>query len=596
MALNKRRCCKYFTTSIQRGLTIERPCMSPFSVFMASAAVLAMLLPAVLLQVQGATQTSGDVHGISTKEFKALYALYNSTDGDNWTWPPYHIGPNNGQHWNFTEDATPCNPGWYGIKCTGGTNLSIHSISSIALTVLNLTGTLPTALGDFPALETLQLRNNPKLIGPIPDVFGNLTQLRVLHLSRNSLTGSVPPSIGKNVLMESLSMFDNVLNGTLPATICNLKVLNEVNFAENYFNGTIPSCFSQLSEINTLNFSRNAFSGPIPSWLVNLKKLDTIDFLINKFTGVIPESIGLLHLLSHLAIGENNLSGTLPLSLCNFTDLTGLYVSNSGLSGLLPNCLSQLTSLDTFEADDNILSGTLPSNIMSMPRLRYFSCRNNNLHGAIPRLLGSTLHLIWLAGNELTGPLPPRVFALHFLTALNVSNNYLTGTVPSFNRSSLALSLDLGVNYFTGTFPASVGNSSYLQFFLMDHNLLHGRIPSSLQHLRRLQELNVESNFFSGSIHFINSSIHDRLNTLLLSNNQLTGQIPDDVFQLRQLKVFSAVSNCFYTRLTEALCASDTLVTIALDGMRSGRSCRSVLLGQTGAYYVKNALVQKIPD
>ena len=106
----------------------------------------------------------------------------------------------------------------------------------------------------------------------------------------------------------------------------------------------------------------------------------------------------------------------------------------------------------------------------------------------------------------------------------------------------------------------------------------------------------MEHNFFSGAINFVNVTTHARLSTILLSNNQLTGQIPDNVFRLRNLAVFSAVSNCFNSRLSDFMCTSRTLNTIALDGMRSGRSCRSVLLGQTGAYYVKNALVQKIPD
>jgi len=61
--------------------------------------------------------------------------------------------------------------------------------------------------------------------------------------------------------------------------------------------------------------------------------------------------------------------------------------------------------------------------------------------------------------------------------------------------------------------------------------------------------------------------------------------------------VITAVSNCFDLQSLDAMCVSESLVTIALDGIRSGKTCRTELLhGLTNAYTIKRPLSQTIPE
>lgn len=127
-------------------------------------------------------------------------------------------------------------PPWFLIAAflagclSGGTATSIksldeylqeHPLSSddvvLNVTNKNLAGTIPTSLGRFINLTSLDLSSN-QLTGTIPTWLGNLTGLVSLDLSRNKLTGPIPDSLGVNN-MRSLSFLDvhcNRLNGTVP--------------------------------------------------------------------------------------------------------------------------------------------------------------------------------------------------------------------------------------------------------------------------------------------------------------------------------------------------------------------------------------------
>jgi len=105
-------------------------------------------------------------------ECEALVALYNSTDGPNWS---VYAG------WNKTN--TPCS--WYGVTCSDGhvTKLYLHSNQ--------LSGSIPRELGNLNNLTVLYLFSN-QLSGSIPSELGNLSNLEWLSLSENQLSGSIP--------------------------------------------------------------------------------------------------------------------------------------------------------------------------------------------------------------------------------------------------------------------------------------------------------------------------------------------------------------------------------------------------------------------
>ncbi|MFW5748121.1 MAG: immunoglobulin-like domain-containing protein [Chloroflexota bacterium] len=97
----------------------------------------------------------------------ALQALYDQTDGPNWT---------NNTGW--FENNLPCT--WFGVTCQDG------SITGLSLPENNL-------------------------VGSIPPEIGNLTQLDALNLSNNALRGSVPPQITNLSFTYDLDLGFNAL-------------------------------------------------------------------------------------------------------------------------------------------------------------------------------------------------------------------------------------------------------------------------------------------------------------------------------------------------------------------------------------------------
>ncbi len=118
---------------------------------------------------------------IPTVEREALVALYNSTNGANWT---------NNSGW-LGSAGTEC--AWYGIDCSGG------KVSSILLWNNNLSGTIPSELCNLSTNVYRLILNNElgsgSLSGSIPSCLSGLTGLDQLYLQDNQLSGTIPQSI-----------------------------------------------------------------------------------------------------------------------------------------------------------------------------------------------------------------------------------------------------------------------------------------------------------------------------------------------------------------------------------------------------------------
>lgn len=182
-------------------------------------ALFALLVMQVLLvpQLQAAVDCSDTaVTGIPQIECEALVALYNSTDGPNWS----DAATN-----NWIVKNMPCS--WTGVRCGEG------RVTWIDRADKNLSGGIPAELGNLRALQEL-----------------------VLH--RNQLTGSLPSTLGNLNALTTLLLSENKLGGNLPAGLSNLTSLTTLWLHSNQFSGTIPDLPSSLTGTD---LAYNAFSG-----------------------------------------------------------------------------------------------------------------------------------------------------------------------------------------------------------------------------------------------------------------------------------------------------------------------------------------------
>ena len=274
-------------------------------------------------------------NAISTTEREALIALYNSTDGDNWThnegWKTPPLAED-----GFGQIGTEGD--WHGITVEN------DQVTEIDFYYNQLTGNIPPELGNLVNLTTLNLSNN-QLTGSIPPELGNLTNLESLRLYSNQLIGSIPPELGNLGNLESLRLYYNQLTGSIPPELENLINLRSLWLNGNQLTGSIPPQLGNLINLEELGLSSNPLTGNIPPELGNLENLKQLYLYKNQLTGSIPTQMGNLLDLSVLNLNDNQLTGNIPPEIGNLTNLEYLLLSDNQLTGNFPESLVNLVNL-----------------------------------------------------------------------------------------------------------------------------------------------------------------------------------------------------------------------------------------------------------
>ncbi len=410
------------------------------------------------------------VTDIPQTEKDALLALYNSTNGTNWT---------KKTGWDFSTPVTswnaaaPTPTGWYGITVTGG------HVTSIDLYNNKLSGTIPAEIGQLTQLQTLNLAGN-QLSGTIPVQIEQLTQLKSLYLSTNQLSGTIPTSIGKLTQLITLYLHTNQLNGTIPVEIGQLTQLQTLYLNNNQLSGTIPAEIGQLTQLQGLYLNNNQLSGTIPTSIGQLTQLVALYLHTNQLSGTIPVEIGLLTQLQILYLHNNQLSGTIPAQIGQLAQALQIYLSNNRLSGAIPAEIGLLTKLQSLYLHTNQLSGTIPTSIGQLKQLLVLYLFNNQLSGTIPVEIGqlTKLMIFYLNINQLSGTIPAEIGLLTQLTRFYLDTNQLSGTIPvQIGQLAQVIQISLYNNRLSGTIPAEIGQLTKLETLSLFNNQLEGKIP-----------------------------------------------------------------------------------------------------------------------
>ena len=162
-------------------------------------------------------RTPGSVAG----DRAALVALYNATDGANWT-----------DNTNWLTD-TPIFQ-WYGVSADAE-----GRVCALNLHGNGLSGEMPVELGGLTNLTELHLSGN-RLSGEIPEELGGLTNLTGLYLSGNRLSGEIPLELGGLTNLTGLYLSGNRLSGEIPLELGGLTNLTGLYLSGNRLSGEIP--------------------------------------------------------------------------------------------------------------------------------------------------------------------------------------------------------------------------------------------------------------------------------------------------------------------------------------------------------------------
>jgi Leucine-rich repeat (LRR) protein len=277
---------------------------------------------------------------IDKNDSLALVDLYNGTNGPEWK---------NHTNWLAKEPVST----WYGVGVTNA------RVTSLDLFFNNLSGTIPSSIGNLVNLSYLDLPWN-NLSGPIPSSIGNLGNLTKLYLYNNQLSGTIPASISNCRNLRYLWLFGNQLSGSIPASIGNLENLEDLDLGGNQLSGSIPSSISNLAILSGLGLGNNQLSGSIPASIGNLIDLRYLVLFNNQLSDTIPASILVnLPYLRYLVLSNNQLSGSIP-PIGNLKYILQLDLSNNQLSGAIPDSIGDLRLLERLYLNNNQLSGLIP--------------------------------------------------------------------------------------------------------------------------------------------------------------------------------------------------------------------------------------------
>ena len=248
-----------------------------------------------------------------------LNALYEATGGPNW---------HNDTDW---LSHAPLDD-WHGVD-----TVMDDRVTGLKLPSNNLSGPIPTVLGDLTGLEVLDLSRNG-LTGKIPAAFESLTALTTLDLSGNGLTGEIPAALESLTALITLDLSGNGLTGEIPSGLGDLTALTTLDLSSNDLDGGIPSELGRLTRLEALRLYDNDLNRPIPVELGNLTNLTELDLSGNRLSGWIPAQLDKLTNLQVLDLSDNNrLTGAIPEGLGNLKHLTTVYLSGNSLdSGCIP--------------------------------------------------------------------------------------------------------------------------------------------------------------------------------------------------------------------------------------------------------------------
>lgn len=416
----------------------------------------------------------------SNTDRDALVALYDSTDGGNWT---------NNDNWLTTAPLGD----WHGVTTDAN-----GRVTALWLQENNLRGTIPAAVGGLTQLDVLALFREPDLTGPIPSELGNLANLRLLALGGNDLTGTIPPELGNLSHLTGLYLWGNGLTGTIPPELGNLTSLQAL----------------QLDGRSTASAATFADAGPGAQG--------------SRSAG--PSAQELAAPYHYLGLEDDQESAAVAASQ-----------GNVGLTGQIPPEFRNLTGLTLFTLGHNRLTGGIPSWIGNFTRLEEFAVHNNQLTGGIPQEIANLgdLELFWAANNNLSGSIPPEIGNLDALTRLGLHDNSLTGNIPpALGDLTSLVQLTLSRNALVGTIPGDLGDLGDLEVLYLNQNRLTGGVPSELGDLNSLVSLSLRDNELTGTLP---DEIGDLSNLVRLwvYGNPMSGPLPLTMTKLANLTLFN---------------------------------------------------------
>ena len=215
---------------------------------------------------------------VDMAECEALFILYEGTNGDDWIRKDnWGFSPNLDNWYGVTSEigedglAHVSHLELSSNNVTGDVFSFINAfteLKTLNLSSNNLTGTIPSTISELKNLQELELSSNDLIgeLGYVTDVvLATLTtSLITLGLSDNNLSGTIPSAIGNFRQLETLDLSGNNLIGSIPFEIGILWNLTTLDLSDNNLIGDIPTSLGNLLMLGVLALDGNSLTGILP--------------------------------------------------------------------------------------------------------------------------------------------------------------------------------------------------------------------------------------------------------------------------------------------------------------------------------------------
>lgn len=305
--------------------------------------------------------------------------------------------------------------------------------------------------------------------------------------------------------------------------------------------------------------------------------------------------------LHHLNLSSNNFSGGFPSGIRNLQQLKVLDLHYNSLHGDAGALLSELRNTEYIDLSCNNFSGEIQldsSSILALANtVRFFNLSHNAISGGFfsddSVQMFRNLEVLDVSYNQMTGMLPS-FDSLPSLHVLRVENNQLEGSIPEelFSSSRQLEDVDLSSNAFSGSIPSI--NSTTLKALNLSSNSLRSPLPSTLGNCLTVD---LSKNMIYGDLSYMHSW-GNSLEVIDLSSNALSGSFPDAVSQFGSLTSIKIRNNSLAGAIPFELGSHPKLITVDLSlnnltgTIPSGFFTSSTL---TSLYLSRNHLTGKIP-
>jgi len=481
---------------------------------------------------------------------------------------------------------------------------NLCNLQHLDLSGNNLGGGLYELLGNSSScttknLEFLDLSWN-RLSGTLPDQLGRHKKLYVLSLSHNMLSGPIPVSLGYLSNLEELMISSNFLEGFVSKEhFSNLTKLRNLVASSNSLTLQVSTNWVPPFQLQTLGVGSWALGPRFPSWLQSQKDLRRLILSNASISDVIPSWFwSLCSQFYHIDFSQNQFRGNIPSLSCG----KQIYLGSNNFSGPLPNVSSGIRYLDLsnnsfhgslspfvceqkdkmrrnlffLDLSKNLLYGELPNCWMNYSTLQVLNLGSNKLTGNIPSSLGSLskLGFLLLSKNNLSGELPLSLQKCEYLMIVDLSENHLSGGLSIWlgNSSSRLVTIVLRLNRFDGSIPQELCHFKSLQIMDLAHNKLSGPIPQCFSNLtamlRQIPDTYVD--FYWRTIFLILKGAEYELyrktfalvTSIDLSSNNLIGEIPEQLTSLHGLRFLNLSNNQLHGKIPEKINAMKLLESI----------------------------------